>query len=61
MNEILAAHTGRSVADIARDTERDYYMSASEAKEYGVVDQVVAKRKAPEPTESRGGKRNGSA
>jgi len=61
MNEILATHTGRSVADIARDTERDYYMSASEAKEYGVVDQVVTQRKAPERTESRGGKRNGSA
>jgi len=41
MNEILASHTGRSVEEIAHDTERDYYMSADDAKEYGVVDHVV--------------------
>ncbi len=41
MNEILASHTGRSVEEIAQDTERDYYMSADEAKDYGVVDSVV--------------------
>lgn len=41
MNEILASHTGRPVEQIALDTDRDYYMSADEAKEYGVVDQVV--------------------
>ena len=41
MNEILASHTGRPVKEIARDTERDYYLSADEAKDYGVVDHVV--------------------
>ncbi len=45
MNEILASHTGRDVEEIARDTERDFYMSADDAKEYGVVDQVVHLRK----------------
>ena len=44
MNEILASHTGRPVEEIARDTERDYYMSADEAKEYGVLDRVVHTR-----------------
>ena len=46
MNEILAHHTGRAVEQIARDTERDYYMSADEALEYGVVDRVVNHRDA---------------
>jgi ATP-dependent Clp protease protease subunit len=44
MNKILAERTGQPVEKIARDTERDYYMSAEEAKEYGVVDQVISKR-----------------
>lgn len=45
LNEILAKHTGHSVEEIARDTERDKFMSAEEAKEYGLVDQVVVSRK----------------
>lgn len=44
LNEILSHHTGREVDVIARDTERDYYMSAEEAKSYGVVDRVVRHR-----------------
>ena len=56
MNEILACHTGRSVEEIARDTERDYYLSGDEAKEYGLIDRVVRKRE-PEPTGN--GKANG--
>jgi len=44
MNEILAHHTGKPVAQIAEDTERDYYMSSAEALAYGLVDQVVAQR-----------------
>jgi len=44
MNEILAAHTGRPIEQIARDTERDYYMSGEEAKAYGLVDRVVHNR-----------------
>jgi len=46
MNEILASHTGRSLEEIASDTERDYYMSAEEALEYGIVDAVANKRSA---------------
>lgn len=46
MNEILAYHTGKAVDEIARDTERDYYMSGDEATEYGVLDRVVSRRTA---------------
>ena len=46
LNRILAERTGQTVEKIERDTERDYFMFAEEAKEYGVVDQVLAKRPA---------------
>jgi ATP-dependent Clp protease protease subunit len=46
LNEVLSQHTGRPVDQIARDSERDYYMSGEEARAYGVVDQVVAHRPA---------------
>ena len=46
MNEILAEHTGRETSQIARDTERDYYMSANEARAYGIVDHVASSRAA---------------
>ncbi|HLZ55149.1 MAG TPA: ATP-dependent Clp protease proteolytic subunit, partial [Verrucomicrobiae bacterium] len=45
LNEILGKHCGRKVEDITRDTDRDRFMSADEAKEYGLVDQVVQSRK----------------
>ena len=44
LNEILAANTGKSVEEIARDTERDNYMTAHEALAYGLIDKVVEKR-----------------
>jgi ATP-dependent Clp protease, protease subunit len=44
LNKILAERTGQPLDRIARDTERDYYMSADESKEYGLIDQVIAKR-----------------
>jgi ATP-dependent Clp protease protease subunit len=44
MNEILALHTGNSAEQVARDTERDYYLSAEEAKGYGIVDTVASRR-----------------
>ena len=47
MNELLAAHTGRSIAEIARDTERDYHLSGAEALAYGLVDRVVEHREVP--------------
>ncbi|MBS0193049.1 MAG: ATP-dependent Clp endopeptidase proteolytic subunit ClpP [Proteobacteria bacterium] len=44
LNEILAAHTGQSVETIARDTDRDNFKSAEEARAYGLIDQVIARR-----------------
>ena len=44
MNRILAERTGQTVEKIQQDTERDYYMTADEAKDYGLVDQVIANR-----------------
>jgi ATP-dependent Clp protease protease subunit len=44
LNKILAERTGQPLDRIERDTERDYYMSAEESKEYGLIDQVIAKR-----------------
>ena len=44
LNTILAENTGKSVDEVARDTDRDNYMSAKEALEYGIIDKVVEKR-----------------
>lgn len=44
LNKFLAEATGKSIEEIARDTDRDNYMSAEEAKEYGLVDMVYTKR-----------------
>ena len=54
LNEILSHHTGKSVEDIAKDTDRDRFLSADEAKDYGLVDQVVVSRKEiPSETEKK--------
>lgn len=45
LNEILALHCNQSVENVARDTDRDRFMSAEEAKAYGIVDEVVKSRK----------------
>ncbi|MCL6584604.1 MAG: ATP-dependent Clp endopeptidase proteolytic subunit ClpP [bacterium] len=44
LNEILVKHTGQPFDKIQADTERDYYMSAEQAKEYGLVDEVILKK-----------------
>ncbi len=44
LNEILAKHSGQKLKTIAKDTERDNFMSAEEAKEYGLIDDVIAQR-----------------
>ena len=49
MNAIMAKHSGQSVERIKQDTERDRYLTAEQAKEYGLIDQVVAPRKTPGP------------
>ena len=44
MNSILAKHTGQNLERIEKDVERDYIMTASQAKEYGIVDQVISRK-----------------
>ncbi len=46
LNRILAEHTGRPLEQVARDTDRDFWMSAEEAKDYGLVDRVVRRGEA---------------
>ena len=52
MNEILAKHTGHPIDKVKHDTERDFFMSAADAKEYGVVDDILVKKKE-EPSQRR--------
>ncbi len=44
LDQLLAYHTGQTVEKIAKDTDRDFIMSALEAKEYGIVDEVITNR-----------------
>jgi ATP-dependent Clp protease protease subunit len=48
LNQILADHTGQPMERIATDTDRDFYMTAEQAKEYGVVDDILTKQKTLE-------------
>ena len=45
LNQILARHTGRPIEQIERDTDRNFFMSAAECKEYGLVDEIIEKRR----------------
>ena len=45
VNQILAKHTGQQIEKIEKDTDRDFFMNADEAKVYGIVDEVIVKRK----------------
>lgn len=44
LNELLAKNTGRTIEEIERDTDRDHFMTAEEAKAYGLIDKVISKR-----------------
>lgn len=44
LNSILAHHTGQPIEKIQQDTDRDFYMTAQQAKEYGIIDQIMTKR-----------------
>ena len=47
LNELLSHHTGQSLDKLEADTERDFFMSAEEAKNYGLVDRVIEKENLP--------------
>lgn len=52
LNELLAHHTGQALERIEIDTDRDFFMSAAEAKDYGLIDQVITRQNLPKPGES---------
>jgi len=52
LNELLAGHTGQPLERIEADTERDFFMSAVEAKDYGLIDQVISRQNIPLPGEA---------
>ncbi|HDQ26822.1 MAG TPA: ATP-dependent Clp endopeptidase proteolytic subunit ClpP [bacterium] len=45
LNQILSKHTGQTIKKIEKDTDRDYYMNAEEAKAYGIIDEVIDRKK----------------
>ena len=53
LNKILAQHTGQSVKKVEKDADRDYYMSAEEAKEYGLIDQIVDSKSLKSKTKEK--------
>lgn len=52
LNQLLAQHTGQPLERVEADTERDFFMSAEEAKNYGLVDQVIVRQNLPSPGEN---------
>jgi ATP-dependent Clp protease protease subunit len=54
LNQILAQHTGQSIKKVEKDTDRDYYMSAEEAKDYGIIDKIVMPHQAERPRRTSG-------
>jgi ATP-dependent Clp protease protease subunit len=53
LNDIIAKHTGQPVERVEKDTDRDYFMGAPEARAYGIVDEVVALNRKSKPEERR--------
>ena len=49
LNRILVHHTGQSMDKIQRDTDRDFFMTAEQAKEYRIVDEVISSKPTPRP------------
>ena len=54
LNQIMAEHTGQSLEKISQDTERDYFMSGTEAKDYGLIDEVIVRALEKETAGSNG-------
>lgn len=54
LNQIMAEHTGQTLEKISQDTERDYFMSGTEAKDYGLIDEVIVRTSEKEPAGSNG-------
>jgi ATP-dependent Clp protease protease subunit len=53
LRTIIATHTGQPYDRIAKDTDRDFYLSAEQAVEYGLVDEILVKEESEDPKESK--------
>ena len=56
MSEIIAHHSGQPLEQVAQDIDRDYYMTSAEARDYGIIDDIILPRRglcAPEPMPER--------
>jgi ATP-dependent Clp protease protease subunit len=53
LNQILSRHTGRDLDQVSRDTDRDFYMTSDDAKEYGLVDEILERKTTPETRKVR--------
>ena len=49
LNQILAKHTGQDIEKIRKDTERDFFMTSEEAKQYGIIDKIISSREMKDP------------
>lgn len=56
MNQMMADHTGQPLEKVSEDVERDYFLTAEEARDYGLIDQVLTSRESIKDKESAGGK-----
>ncbi len=52
LNEILSRHTGQTIKKVQKDTDRDYFMDGKDAREYGLIDEVIVRRNPAEETKS---------
>ncbi len=52
LNGLIVKHTGHSIERVEKDTERDYFMSAEDARQYGIIDEVVVKQGVPVPNKT---------
>jgi ATP-dependent Clp protease protease subunit len=52
LNEILSLHTGQPLEKVEIDTDRDFFMSANEARDYGLIDQVISRQNLPKAGET---------
>jgi ATP-dependent Clp protease protease subunit len=53
LNEIMSNHTGQPLEKIQRDTDRDFFMSGEEARQYGIIDKVIVEREIPKEETKR--------
>ena len=49
LNQIISSHTGQSLEKVEKDTDRDFYLTAQEAKDYGIIDQVITTKEILTP------------